>query len=324
MNDNNEAKVIKKLMKKDFNKLGITLLVQELIAYGIIVLVAIGITIIQMIKNPNVSEDQLIQIFEQPSFTGTMSIIAVVIAFIPILIYRQKKFFQYDLKVVNRKFTVKTVILGFIILFSLNSTIGLFANVLELGLNEIGLSAISALKELEVLNQPTISMIVYTCIMAPIFEEFIYRGAVLRSLEKYGRKFAILISAILFGLMHGNFYQIFMAAGIGIVLGYLATEYSIKLTILLHMCNNICVELLSEITSHIGENAGGIIDLCIMVASIIILVVAFIFNKNHIKEWLQNNKMEKRIMLRFLTSITVIIIIAIDLFMVVSGIKNIL
>jgi len=252
-----------------------------------------------------------------------MSIIAVVIAFIPILIYRQNKFFQYDLKVENKKFTVKTVIIGFIILFSMNSTLGLFADGLEFGLNAIGLSAISALKELEVLNQPSISMIVYTCIMAPIFEEFIYRGAVLRSLEKYGRKFAILVSAILFGLMHGNFYQIFMAAGVGIILGYLATEYSIKLTILLHMCNNICVEILSEVTSRISENAGNIINFSIMIISVIILVFAFIRNKNYIKKWLQNNIMEKRIMFRFVTSITIIIIIAFDLFMVVSNIATI-
>ena len=323
MNDNNEDRVIKKLMKKDFNKLGIALLAQELIAYGVIIIAVIAINIVQRIKNPNISEEQLKQIFDKPSFNGTMSIIAVVIAFIPILIYRQNKFFQYDLKVENKKFTVKTVIIGFIILFSMNSTLGLFADGLEFGLNSIGLSAVSALNELEILNQPTISMIVYTCIMAPIFEEFIYRGAVLRSLEKYGRKFAILVSAILFGLMHGNFYQIFMAAGLGIILGYLATEYSIKLTILLHMCNNICVEILSEVTSHISENAGNIINFSIMIISVIILVFAFIRNKNYIKKWLQNNIMEKRIMFRFVTSITIIIIITFDLFMVVSNITTI-
>jgi len=56
MNDNNEAKVIKKLMKKEFNKLGITLLAQELIANGVIFIAAMGIMMIQMIKNPNISE----------------------------------------------------------------------------------------------------------------------------------------------------------------------------------------------------------------------------------------------------------------------------
>jgi len=323
MNYNSEYKVIKKLMKKDFNKLGITLLMQELIANGVMFVVAIGILIMQMVKNPNVSDVQLEQIFKEPSFIGTISIIAVVIAFIPILIYRRKKFFQYDLKVENKKFTLKTVIICFIILLSVNNVLGLFADGLELLLNAIGLSATSALKDLDVLNQPAISMFMYTCMIAPIFEEFIYRGAILRGLEKYGRWFAILASAILFGMMHGNFYQIFMAIGVGIILGYLATEYSIKLTIILHIINNAFVELTSQITSHVSANAGNIINISITAILIIILVISSIRNKNYIKKWLQNNRMEKGIMLSFLTSIAVIIIIAFDLFMVVSSIKTI-
>jgi membrane protease YdiL (CAAX protease family) len=323
MNDNNEAKVIKKLMKKDFNKLGITLLIYELIANGVIFIAAIGVMIVQMIKNPNISQEQLTLIFEKPSFTGTMSIIAVVIAFIPILIYRKNKFFQHDLRAENKKFTLKTVITGFVILISVNNALGLFAAGLEFGLNTIGLSASYALAELEVLNQPTISMLIYTCIMAPIFEEFIYRGAVLRSLEKYGKKFAILVSAILFGLMHGNFYQIFMAIAIGIILGYLAIEYSIKLTIILHMINNTFVEVTSQITSRVSENAGNIMNISMMAILVIIFIFVFVRNKNHIKTWLQNNRMEKGIMIRFLTSITIIIIIAFDLFMVIRDIKAI-
>jgi len=323
MNDNNESKVIKKLIKKDFNKLGITLLMQELIANGVVFVVMIGIMIMQMVINPNTSEEQLKKIVQEPSFLGTISIIAVVIAFIPILIYRRKKFFQYDLKVENKKFTLKTVILGCIILLSVNNMLGLFVEGLEFGLNTIGLTAISALENLEVLNQSTISMLIYACIIAPIFEEFIYRGAVLRSLEKYGRWFAILVSAILFGMMHGNFYQIFMAIGVGIILGYLATEYSIKLTIILHMINNTFVEVTSQITSHVSKNIGNIFNISITAILIIILIIAFIRNKNNIREWLQNNRMEKGIMLKFFTSITTVIIIAIDLFFVVSGITTI-
>lgn len=323
MNDNYESKDINKLIKKDFNKLGITLVMQELIVNGVMFIAVIGIMIMQMVKNPNISEDQAKQIFENPSFMGTMSIISVVIALIPILIYRRKKFFEYDLKVENKKFTLKTVIFWFIILLSVNYASGLFVGGLELGLNTIGLSAISALKDLELFNQSAVSIIIYGCIVAPIVEEFIYRGAVLRSLEKYGKKFAILVSGILFGLMHGNFYQIFMAAGIGIILGYLATEYSIKLTIMLHMINNTFVEVSSQITFHFGESVGNIIDNSLLGISIIILIIAFIRNKKNIKEWLQNNKIEKGIMIRFITSITIIIVIAFDIVMVVSGITTI-
>lgn len=166
--------------------------------------------------------------------------------------------------------------------------------------------------------------IIYSCIVAPIIEECIYRGAVLRSLEKYGRGFSILASAILFGLMHGNFYQIFMATIVGIILGYLAMEYSIKLTIILHILNNTGVQIFSDISSHISENAQNIFSIIILIISTIMLTMALIYYKNNIKEWLQNNRIEKGMILRFFTSIPIILVITFDLFMVVNDITRVL
>jgi len=323
MNDDSEAKVIKKLMKNDFNKLGITLIAQGLISNAIVFIVLVGAMIVRIIKDRGASAADLEQMSKNPSYLGLLSIFSVIIAFIPILIYRGNKFFQYDLKTENKKFTLKTVIIGFIFVLAVNNALGLFAAGLEGGLNLIGLSANSALEDLEILNQSTIPMIIYTCLIAPIFEELLYRGAVLRSFEKYGRRFAILVSAMLFGLMHGNFYQIFMAAGIGLILGYLATEYSIKLTIILHMINNTFVELTTQFGSSVSEAVGNIMNIGMIIISLIVLIAAFILNRNSIKEWLENNKMEKKIMLRFFTSITIIVIVAFDLFMVIRGIKTI-
>lgn len=321
MDYTNQEKIIKKAMKRDFNKLGITLIAQELITYGIMFVVMIGTMLVKMIMDRNANLENLDQIFKDANFLGVLSIVSVIIAFIPILIYRGRKFFQYDLKIENRKFTLKTIIIGFVVVLAVNNALGLLANVLELGLNTIGFTAADALEDLEILNQSAPSMIIYTCIIAPVFEEFLYRGAVLRSFEKYGRRFAIIVSAMLFGLMHGNFYQIFMAAGIGIILGYLATEYSIKLTIILHMINNTFVELTSLLSSRIGENADNVVNISMIVISLIVLVAGIIYKRNAIKEWLENNKIEKKIMSRFFTSITILIIVAFDIFMVISSIK---
>lgn len=321
MDYTNQEKIIKKTMKKDFNKLGITLIAQWVIANALIFTVFLGAMIVKMIKDRGTSVADLEQMTKNPSYLGMLSIFSVIVAFIPILIYRGNKFFQYDLKVRNKKFTLKTIIIGFVVVLAVNNVLGLFANLLELGLNSIGLTAAAALEDLEILNQSTPSMIIYTCIIAPLFEEFLYRGAVLRSFEKYGRRFAILVSAMLFGLMHGNFYQIFMAAGIGIILGYLATEYSIKLTIILHMINNTFVELTTQLSSHISENAGNIMNISMIVISSIVLIAGIIYKRKAIKEWLENSKIEKKIMVRFFTSITILIIVAFDLIMVISSIK---
>ncbi len=57
-------------------------------------------------------------------------------------------------------------------------------------------------------------------VIGPIVEELICRAAIMRRLLPYGEKSAILVSAICFGMMHENFYQLFYAVGLGILLGY--------------------------------------------------------------------------------------------------------
>lgn len=313
----------KKLIKKDFNKLGLAMLMKEIIANVVVIIFIYGVMLIQVMKNPGITHEKLKQILESGNYDGLMSIGAVIISFIPFIIYRGRKFFEYDLREEKRKFSLKTIVVCSVILLSANSFLVFFSNVLELGLNAFGLSANSALEDLDSLNQLTTSMIIYSCILGPIIEEFIYRGAILRSMQKYGNRNAILVSAILFGLMHGNFFQIFMGVGLGIILGYLATEYSIKLTILLHIINNVCVELFSQVSSKINRNLGSGTYFVFLLISVIILVICFITYKNSIKEWLKNNKLQKESMFKFATSILIIIVIIFDIYRVINGIKSI-
>ena len=84
-------------------------------------------------------------------------------------------------------------------------------------------------------------MIFYIGLLGPFFEELVYRGVILRNLEQYGRSFAVVASAMLFGFMHMNLLQIPMAMGLGLIFGYLALRYSLRFSILLHMCNNTFV-----------------------------------------------------------------------------------
>ncbi|WP_459481969.1 CPBP family intramembrane glutamic endopeptidase [Clostridium saccharoperbutylacetonicum] len=320
MDYNDETKMRKKLIKRDFNKLGLTILMNELIANVVIFICVVIIFVGKILVNPNISQDGMLDVLKDGRYSGTLSIIGVVIAFIPFLIYRGKTFFQHDLRVENKKFNLKIVLVSAIVLLSLNSFLGIFASLLESLLNLFGLSANFALEQLESLNDFAIPMLIYTCLVAPIFEEFIYRGAILRSLEKYGKKFAIMVSALLFGMMHGNFYQIFMAMGVGLILGYLATEYSIKLTIILHIINNVSVQALTILSPKLGDNIGNIFDIAFLVIAIIILISAIIKKRKSVKEWLLNNSLEKGLMTKFFTSILIVLVLLIDIFEVISGI----
>lgn len=87
-------------------------------------------------------------------------------------------------------------------------------------------------------------------ILAPLVEEFWFRGIVLESMRPYGNGVAIFISGLLFGLTHANFAQFFYATVIGICLGYIAvsTKSIITTTVLHAMFNSVAAALLLLLT----------------------------------------------------------------------------
>ena len=89
--------------------------------------------------------------------------------------------------------------------------------------------------------QSAIVWFVHAVVVAPLFEEFWFRGMVLQTLKPYGNGFAIFVSGILFGLTHANLQQFFFTSVIGIVLGYVAVQTgSIITTTVIHaMFNSI-------------------------------------------------------------------------------------
>jgi len=82
-------------------------------------------------------------------------------------------------------------------------------------------------------------VILLTVILAPIIEEIIFRKVFIDVLGVYGDRLAILVSAIAFGIFHGNFSQVVYAALVGLIFGYIYTKTRrIKYTIFLHMLLN--------------------------------------------------------------------------------------
>lgn len=82
-------------------------------------------------------------------------------------------------------------------------------------------------------------------ILAPIFEEIIFRNILLNSLlNNYSKIKSIVLSAILFGLIHGNLFQIISATILGLLFGLIYVENkNIAYTIILHFFNNTFVFL---------------------------------------------------------------------------------
>lgn len=76
-------------------------------------------------------------------------------------------------------------------------------------------------------------------ILAPIFEELVFRKFIIDRTAKYGEGVAIFVSALSFGLFHGNLNQFAYAFCLGLFWGFLYVKTrKIKYTIWLHMVIN--------------------------------------------------------------------------------------
>jgi len=102
-------------------------------------------------------------------------------------------------------------------------------------------------------------------IMAPVAEEIAFRGGILRSLLRVfkGKNhwWAILFSALLFGLVHGNMAQGANALLLGLLLGWLYYRTdSVVPDIILHWVNNTIAYVLYKLMP--GSATMSLNDLC--------------------------------------------------------------
>lgn len=129
-------------------------------------------------------------------------------------------------------------------------------------------------------------------LLAPLSEEIIFRSIILRGLlTKYAPKVAILISAIIFGLVHFYFVKVIFTFFFGLFLGHIYHKTkSVGMTIVLHMIANLVGLCMSYIHTTYGDKMfTSIYDLYGSYTLIILVsftIVGIIFIKKSIKSLL--------------------------------------
>ena len=242
----------KKVIKKDIGRVGWALILYMVINYAVVLADMVWkIVAIMLQTSDEVLQEQQIEALTESA--GSM-IVGVLLGVIVLYLFMSKRISVKEMFAEKKKMTAKTFF-GLLSVFMAAQLLGsLFYSVLEVGLNIIGYTA-QASMEAATDASNTISMFLYASFVAPVVEELVYRGFVLESLRKYGKVFAIIVSAILFGVMHGNIPQAVFAFGVGLVLGYVAVEYSLKWAILIHTINNfVFAELIGIVGKIFGEN----------------------------------------------------------------------
>lgn len=119
----------------------------------------------------------------------------------------------------------------------------------------------------------------YTCILAPVFEEIIFRGYILNNLRKYGNITAVIISSVLFAMFHGNIVQFVNPILTGILLSFIVIKTdSIISSIIVHMFNNTIAMTTTIVAGFASDKIAyfwGIGYYLIGFAALIVLIVKY-------------------------------------------------
>jgi len=180
----------------------------------------------------NISENSLI--------AGVFNIFISVISFIIVLLIgfkKTKRNFNEVFKINNVSIYLWLAViifsLGFVILSSeLDNIILYFLPMPEWFKGLFGTLMI---------EQPLIISIIYIGLVAALSEELFFRGLILDGLYRnYSKRKAIIISAILFGIIHLNPWQFVSAFIMGLIMAWILTESkSIWLCVYFHLFNNL-------------------------------------------------------------------------------------
>lgn len=315
-----------KQLRRTFSPVGWTLVIYYLLMNVAVILVLVVDMVAKMLpmmlENPNYEPD--IAVLTENAVNNAWGyILAVVIGLFVLLVWKGRYYWSDEIFAKGKPMEVGTFLGLLSLVLGVQLVASLLSTVLELILNQFGLSMMSILESASG-QSGSLSMFIYASICAPITEEILFRGYVLRTLRPYGKKFAIFGSAVLFGLFHGNLIQTPYAFLVGLVLGYVAVEYNVIWAMVLHMVNNmVLADLLTRITSAISPELPDVVTGIVIIAFAIAAVVILIVKRRKIGWYLRRERMDRRCLKSFFGNagvITMTVLMLFNLLMLITAI----
>lgn len=214
---------------------------------------------------------------------------------LPILLFLMRKLDSTEIKKNNLGFKtfLKYLCITFTLMWIGNITGTIITNLLSFTIqNDIANPIQNLINSTDLwLNLILISLI------GPIFEEVIFRKILIDRTIKYGPLASILVSAIIFGLIHGNLNQFCYTVLVG---GFFAYVYiktgQIKYSIGLHIILNMLGSVLSMIVNNSAvnlSNAFNTTDLAILVFYFILILIALFVGIYTLVEYIQKKRKQK-------------------------------
>lgn len=130
--------------------------------------------------------------------------------------------------------------------------------------------------------------VLIVAVLPAFCEEFLHRGLVLQGIKHAGYKKAIVISSVLFALLHFNIRQVSYAFVIGLILGLISVvAKNIWPSIIVHFVNNFIStyidyaqangwfmgDLLDNISSALTNNNSAIVFVCCVIILLVVIAL---------------------------------------------------
>ncbi|GHU55482.1 hypothetical protein FACS1894132_11650 [Clostridia bacterium] len=163
--------------------------------------------------------------------------------------------------------------------------------------------------------------LLYTCFIAPITEELLYRGFVLRAFSIVSQRTGIFVSALFFALSHQNISQAVLAFPMGLFFGYIAVKHgSVIPSIIVHFFINTVTTLLYDVLQKgvTADTFNMIYTVYFLTVAVLAIISAFfVFSK---KDYPQKSKLQRKRNRLYLANFTFWIFITANIVEIILGI----
>ena len=184
------------------------------------------------------------------------------------------------------------IILDPVFIFVLGMGVQGIVMLVQVAFSRLGTDLASPTSDSIAESSVTVSMWLYVGLVAPICEEVLFRGVLMKELKPLGKNFAIVTSAMVFGLFHDDVVQGTFAFLFGLILGFVAMEYSLVWSIALHIFNNAILSGAIDTLAgnYLDDNAYLIFSLSLSVIGVIGSIIIFVIYGKEMRQYHRTNR----------------------------------
>ena len=156
---------------------------------------------------------------------------------------------------------------------------------IQIALGEVGIGITMNEYETPETVPGLVLYVIFLAIIPAFFEEIAFRGILMQSLRRFGDGFALVVSALAFGIFHFNLIQMPYSFIMALCMGYFVMRTgSLWVTIIIHLINNGVAVVFEFLYPHLTEKAAYLTDAIYALISVALSVIGIVFLLSRYKD----------------------------------------